>query len=172
VAPSAGDLLVLAQAGRSLKNSVLRNALTQLLPAEFRSVVFRGTQSPQARPELVSEEVESIKRKVGEDVSSTEEHAAFSDVIILSISDDPATKKLLESAGFVPLRCQSIGELDTMLANNEEICAFLVDSSFLSPSIGISKKLSSRSWQGFPHSLGSASTRTHSLKRTRRSATK
>lgn len=136
VAPSPSDTVSLAEAGARLTNAVLRNTLTQLLPPEYRSLVFNSqraarleTSETQAsvRNETQFEDDTTLRVSPG----SSQEHIPFSDVIVLSIADDPATKRLLEGAHFVPLRCQSLDELDRMVATNQEICAFLVESSFL-----------------------------------------
>ncbi len=129
------DLLSIGEAGAMLRNAILRNALAQLLPPEFRSLVFRpkdAVRQKSPEPQITSaEEIQLSEDLAAEVPSDAEAHTAFSDVIVLSISDDPATKKLLGSAGFVMLRCQTIDELNKMLETNEEICAFLVENSFL-----------------------------------------
>jgi hypothetical protein len=132
--PGNSHLIALGEAGAALSNSVLKNALTQLLPPDFRGLVFRrmGNLTPEAGvPQEKQTVTQPVEDKAESPTAESEGHADFSDVIILSISDDPATKKLLEGAGFTPLRCQTLEELDQMLATNEDICAFLVETSFL-----------------------------------------
>jgi hypothetical protein len=106
-----------------------------LLPPEYRGAVFQGKQAtpPQQNNLAVAADALAFHDDIAAHVSAvTEQQASFSDVIVLSLTDDPATKKLLESAKFVPLRCPSVEALGEMISNNEEICAFLVESSFLS----------------------------------------
>ena len=135
LSPNTAEFSAIAEAGADLKNVVLRNALTQVLPPEFRSKVFRRGHG--GRPEsATARDLSSSQSEVQVEVTSPSSQIAsdvapFSDVIVLSVVDNPATKKLLESAAFVPLRCQSSAELDTMLAANEDICAFLIESSFV-----------------------------------------
>jgi len=135
VAITAQESLSLAEAGAKVSNVVLRNALTQLLPPEYRSVVFQRRKAAPFEPEQLTTAVSEASGFQGElivqGLTIAERQAGFSDVIVLSIDDDPATRKLLESAHFVPLRCSSIEALVEMMATNEEICAFLVESSFL-----------------------------------------
>lgn len=135
VSLTAPELVSLANAGAKVSNAVLRNALTQLLPPEYRGAVFQGKQAtpPQQNNLAVAADALAFHDDIAAHVSAvTEQQASFSDVIVLSLTDDPATKKLLESAKFVPLRCSSVEALGEMISNNEEICAFLVESSFLS----------------------------------------
>jgi hypothetical protein len=134
ISPGTFQLVTIGEAGAELSNSVLKNALTQLLPPEFRGLVFRrvgtvpsGTRDqPEKQTSLPPAENQSEVPAIG-----PEEHADFSDVIILSINDDPATKRLLGASGFTPLRCETVEKLDQMLATNDDICAFLVEASFL-----------------------------------------
>lgn len=135
---SAGGVAV-GLAGAKLSNRVLRNALAQLLPPECRGVVFRGkhfvaTDAESVRPaeRELSDGGIAATVPVAAVPQASENHLAFSDVVILSVVNSPATARLLEKNGFVPLRCQTVEELDKMMATNEEICAFLVESSFLS----------------------------------------
>jgi hypothetical protein len=123
----------IGEAGAALSNRVLKNALTQLLPPEFRGLIFRrGVVSTSATVEGAEKQALALSELQEESPASGQEgHADFSDVIILSISDDPATKKLLEGAGFTPLRFQTLEDLDGILATTEGICAFLVEASFL-----------------------------------------
>ena len=136
LSPSTSELSAIAEAAADLKNVVLRNALTQVLPPEFRSAVFRrrhgGWPESDTASELSSSQSEGQLEVTSPSSRLASDVAPFSDVIVLSAFDNPATKKLLESAAFVPLRCQLTGELDTMLAANEDICAFLIESSFVS----------------------------------------
>jgi len=134
VSPSSADLALLAELGSGVDNVVLRNALALLLPPEYKRLVFRTNPPARTKPliEVALDDVLSLLDRTAVRLSPTpRSHASFSDVIILSISDDPATRKLLESANLLPLRCQSADELDQMLATNEDICAFLVEASFL-----------------------------------------
>ena len=126
-------LVTIGEAGAELSNSVLKNALTQLLPPDFRGLIFGRVgkapgigDDPEKQASVLPVEYEEERPAI-----EPEEHADFSDVIILSISDDPATKRLLGASGFTPLRCETVEELDQMIASNEDICAFLVEASFL-----------------------------------------
>jgi hypothetical protein len=129
--PENSHFVALGEAGAALSNPVLRNALTHLLPPDFRGLVFRRQGNP-AQDDLEQQSAApSLEDETEGPATESEGHDDFSDVIILSITDDPATKKLLEGSRFTPLRCQTLGELDQMLATNEDICAFLVETSFL-----------------------------------------
>ena len=127
---------MVAEIGASISNAILRNALTQLLPPEYKSIVFKGSagstvggmvQAAVVSDSFASHDEASVQLRPAPLLSPF-----FSDVIVLSITDDPATKKLLESARFVPLRCASMEALEEMIATNEGICAFLVETSFIS----------------------------------------
>jgi len=128
------DLRSIADAGAKATNIVLRNALALLLPAEFRNGVFRPQKALSVdAPEIQVGASEHLDDNVDTQLPSfSRENTVYSDVVILSIADDPPTKKLLESNGFVPLRCSSMEEFDGLTATNDRICAFLVESSFLS----------------------------------------
>jgi hypothetical protein len=120
------------EAAANLQNAVLRNAVAQLLPPKFKGLVFRRQTPPSRATNLPVDSSEAQDEPVVQvDASQDEQQTSFSDVIILSIIDDPATNKLLESRGLTPLRCPSLEKLDEMLAINEDVCAFLVESSFL-----------------------------------------
>ena len=127
-------LAAIAEAGATLSNPVLKNALTQLLPAEFRGILFKRLRNQQPSESSLSRVEAKIsdsgRDRVGSQ-SNSDEHSDFSDVVILSINDDPATRKLLLGSGFTPLRCPTAEEINKMLAQNENICAFLVETSFL-----------------------------------------
>jgi len=127
---------MVAEIGASISNVILRNALTQLLPPEYKPIVFKG-KSALAAGGVIQAVGISDSFTLHDEATAQVRPAPllspfFSDVIVLSITDDPATKKLLESARFVPLRCASMEALEEMIANNEEICAFLVETSFVS----------------------------------------
>jgi hypothetical protein len=130
--PNGTNLASIGQEGARLTNAVLRNALTQLLPPDYRALVFPGTRTARSEPQITGrDEVlyhDGIEVQV---TTAAQEQSPFSDVIILSITDDPATHKLLESQKFLPLRCQSIDEFERVVTTNDQICAFLVESSFL-----------------------------------------
>lgn len=135
--PTPSELQSLAEAGAGVSNSILRNSLAQLLPPEYRSIIFRpplSAGSPPTTPTLVYEPEEvSHSTDIGTRAKGVDDQESlFSDVIVLSVGEDPATKKLLEEADFVPLRCPSVQLLNEMLLTNKEICAFLVEDSFLS----------------------------------------
>jgi hypothetical protein len=133
----SADMHRLGQAGASISNSVLRNALAQLLPAEFKGLVFRqpsivGSGNDHGPVEVVPESAVHGDSAIPGLLGELEQEGGCSDVVILSIADLPATKKLLGGAGFVPLRCGTTDELDKMLAANTDVCAFLLESSFVS----------------------------------------
>ena len=142
------DYVAIVEAGLRLKNIVLRNALAQLLPAEFKSKIFRGMRQqsatasdappvaravtlPESTPERAPIPGSSSAAAPAREEVILEPSDPHSDVLILSSSEDPATRKLLSSRGFVPLRCTSTDELDAMLGTNVNVCAALVTSSFL-----------------------------------------
>ncbi len=136
LSPSEAELMEVAVIGATLDNAVLRNSLTQLLPPTLRGGMFRAGQGRTTN--AVSPQPKALSNTQIEPTSETStatlhEPSQFSDVIILSIIDNPPTKKLLESNAFTPLRCQSLEEVDSMLATNSEICAILVESSFVKP---------------------------------------
>lgn len=122
----------LGEAAASLQNAVLRNAVAQLLPPKFKGLVFRGKTPPTSVSIDVVDSFEVQDEAVVQVAASQgEQQTSFSDVIALSVADDPATNKLLRNGGFTPLRCPSLEKLNEMLAINEDVCAFLVESSFL-----------------------------------------
>jgi len=136
LSPTSQELLTIAEVGARMTNAVLRNALTQLLPPALRSTLFRRPQGAFAHSsvpmDVIGAKPSEVLSEATSPSDSAAEVAAFSDVVILSVADNPATKKLLESAAFVPLRCQTTTELDTMLATNADICAFVIEKSFVS----------------------------------------
>jgi hypothetical protein len=123
-----GDQRALAIKSAALKNSIVRNTVAQLISPEYRPLVFRPEGSPiQANiPAARAESPSKIARVVWKNAESE-----FADVVILSMEETPATRKLLANDGFVPLRCSSVAELETMLARNVGVCSFLVENSFL-----------------------------------------
>jgi len=110
--PKSSHLKALGEAGAALSNSVLKNALTQLLPPDFRGLVFRRMSNftPEAGvPQEKQTVVEPVEDKAENPTAEPDGHADFSDVIILSISDDPAQKSFLRGqvllhSGARPLR--------------------------------------------------------------------
>jgi hypothetical protein len=132
--PSEREHELLAVAASAVESAALRNAVLQVLPTQYQRLVYlQGYASPAAaaaadaaKSWLDGTEITPIKTPDPVNQVSGQ----FADVVILSLNADPATNKLLEGAGFVPLRSSSREELDRLLATNE-ICGFLVDSSFL-----------------------------------------
>ncbi len=132
--PTTPHFIAAATTAASLLNPILKNAVIQLLPPDFRGLVFK--RSPTVKFEASQSLKQEVAAAQSEDyskqpASEADGRSDFSDVIILSINDDPATKRLLEGSHFTPLRCQSVEDLDLMLATNESICAFLLEASFL-----------------------------------------
>ncbi len=131
---SSVDLELIGTAGGGVRSAVLKNALAQLLPAEHRGLVFRPASSTRLSPAAGNTPAAvalSLATGGNPQPSSSSDEWGFSDVLILSIEDDPATKKLLSSNGFVPLRCASIRAVEEMLERNDGICACLVEGSFM-----------------------------------------
>ncbi|HET9285845.1 MAG TPA: phosphotransferase [Candidatus Angelobacter sp.] len=129
------DFPRLADVGAKASNPVLKNALIQLLPPEYRGLIYRSSKSggiENGTPIIAINQLPVSQETTPQPATLANSVEGFSDVIVLSIVDDPATKKLLEGAQFVPLRCTSVIGLQEMTTNNNDICAFLVESSFLS----------------------------------------
>jgi hypothetical protein len=125
---SSVDLELIGTAGGGVRSAVLKNALAQLLPAEHRGLVFRPASPTRLSPGAGNTPAAvalSLATGGNPQPSSSSDEWGFSDVLILSIEDDPATKKLLSSNGFVPLRCASIRAVEEMLERNDGICACL-----------------------------------------------
>jgi len=120
-----------------LGNIILRNALAQLLPPEFKSKIFPAKQQTRvadALPTPLRAEPQAAQapKNFGESTFQ-ENYEPHSDVLILSNVDEPATSKLIFSRGLVPLRYSSMNDLEIALSTNIGICAVLVSSSFLVP---------------------------------------
>lgn len=128
-APAQEDYIALAALGASATPSI-RNALLHILPPKYRRALF--VSSP--RSATISAPSKTVSETVapnGVPVVLETEIQHYGDVLILSLDADPATNRLLERAGLVPLRCTTYGECRNHLDNNTSICAFLVESSFL-----------------------------------------
>src|ERR1700724_739124 len=107
----------LGEAAASLQNAVLRNAVAQLLPPKFKGLTFRGKTPPTSVSTHIADSF-AVQDEAAAQVATSrgEQQTSFSDVIVLSVTDDPATNKLLISGGFTPLRCPSLEKLNEMLA--------------------------------------------------------
>jgi hypothetical protein len=133
---NAVDYGEIVETGLRVENGVLRNALTGLLPAEYKPKIYRGIRQPVGLP-VQSERTSAVSpaaaivAEISREDASLEPSDPHSDVLLLSSVDEQATRKLLASRGFVPLRCTSMDQLDAMLATNPNVCALLVSSSFL-----------------------------------------
>lgn len=126
------DFQALAAFGASATPSI-RNALLRILPPEHRRQLFsRDLQSAEPKPSSEIALAESTATSNANLPEAAEAGAQdYADVIVLSLDHDPATNKLLEEAGLVPLRCATVEQLQEHLTNNVSICAFLVEASFL-----------------------------------------
>lgn len=120
-----------AIAGAALKNVIVRNALTAMLPAQLRRLMHRSG-SPEVhapiRPLRFSSSSGDIQNPVG---APDHDKSLYSAVVILSSETDPALRALLEGAGFAPLRFDSLVALDELLRSSSDICGFVIESSFL-----------------------------------------
>lgn len=135
VSPAAPDLLRVAEEAAKINSSLLKNAVAQLLPPECRRLIFRpadGSALKNISLQLADRLALTISA-AGRASAPRVQPALFSDVIVLSLEDDAATQKLLENADFVRLRYRTVEELNAALSTNasENVCAFLVESSFL-----------------------------------------
>jgi hypothetical protein len=122
---SAEDLRSIALAGATIKSAILRNAISALVPAEYRRLVHRATSTEVSGP------LPPTPRSKVRSPIVTSEGAGYSIVAILSATTDPAVRALLEGSGFEPLRFDSVTAFDELLCVTPDICAFLIESSFL-----------------------------------------
>ncbi|MGA8029629.1 MAG: phosphotransferase [Bryobacteraceae bacterium] len=135
VSLNSADTSAVAKEGATVQRPVLRNRLAQLLPAEQRVLLYRPVPEDAVGQEVPSLIVgrRALEGKLTADAPTPSGGGSgLADVLLLSVVEDPASQHLLSNAQFLPLRYQSVQELDRMLETNAEICAFLVDSSFLS----------------------------------------
>jgi Phosphotransferase enzyme family len=116
----------IAIAGNRARNGVLRNAISAQLPAEYRQLVHRAKAAEvAARPKHVHTSAMTSRHPVSDD------DGGYRVVVILSVAIDPAVRALLEGSRFEPLRFDSLVALGDLLESTADICAFLIESSFL-----------------------------------------
>jgi hypothetical protein len=124
---SPDEFRTIALAGAALTSAVLRNAVTAAVPAEYRRLIHR-TAAPEisgpARPVQVVPTSFATRTRADDDLG-------YSTVIILSLATDPAAQTLLEAGDFVPLRFEALPALYDFLESSSDVCAFLIDSTFL-----------------------------------------
>lgn len=121
------ELRTVALAGATLTSAVLRNAITTIVPADYRRLIHRSTVpdiAGPARPVQVTPASAATRISLNDDQS-------YSSVVMLSLATDPAAQTLLEAAGFAPLRFDALATLGHFLESSSDVCAFLVDSTFL-----------------------------------------
>lgn len=117
----------IAVTAAALKNVIVRNAVTSVLPAQLQRLMHRSS-SPEVHAPLRPVRLESTQDSVG---IPEHERWLYSSVVILSAETDPAVRSLLEGSGFAPLRFDSLVALDELLRSSSDICAFVIESSFL-----------------------------------------
>jgi hypothetical protein len=129
-----GLLRVFALSARDIKNPILRNGIARLLPPDFKSLTSAKEQT--AAPD--SQRLESgLASHSDTESPHTSAEARFelsneaADVVFLSLDEDQASRKLLEGK-FTALRYSTLAELEDALNTNEDICAVIVEDSFLS----------------------------------------
>lgn len=130
----AGLLRTFALSAREIKNPVLRNGIARLLPPDLRSLT--STKQLIAAPDSQWLESSSASHPATEPPHApTEARLELSneaaDVVFLSLDEDQASRKLLEGK-FTALRYSTLAELEDALNTNEDICAVIVEESFLS----------------------------------------
>jgi hypothetical protein len=130
---SFDDLSRIAAAGAGIKNLVLKNALTQLLPAQLKLLAITPSTNPTAWGQVASDRAVQVAKP--SPVAVQTEPTAAVHVVILSREADAATIRRLEEAGFGPLRCETVEELQRILGSppSGDICGFLLETTFLEP---------------------------------------
>jgi hypothetical protein len=124
----------LASKGHSHLPAHLLNSLAKSLSPHLRKTLFRG-----ARPELEqvldagAVEVESIAV-----IEDTEKEPIISSsnrctVILLSNSSQESNKQLLDKSGFASFKYNTFEQFRSDYTSTSDICACVVDESFLSP---------------------------------------
>lgn len=126
---------------RTIKSPIIRNTVAGLLPPELRSSILRKEPVPSPKVTVIKENLmqesgqslakdESPNPGSGASLDTTNEAG---DVLLLSMDEDQATRTLLKSAGFTALRYSSTQEVQSALTHNQEICAIVIEASFLVP---------------------------------------
>jgi hypothetical protein len=113
----------------------LKNAMLRYLPAEMRPFVYGRGQRPSAdlcHANLVeeNESVASVVVPLASSGIATNERCSGIVLILSKSEDQAANKSLLKEAGFEPPTVDSQETLDTLI-NEPDVCACIVDSSYL-----------------------------------------
>jgi hypothetical protein len=126
-------LRTIALSVREIRNPTLRNAIARLLPADLRPLI--SAKQPKPNPDFQPKTLSLVndkKLKLQEIVETPFELSnEAADVVFLSLDEDPASAKLLKNRGFTALRYSTKEEVETILETNDDICAVIVEDSFL-----------------------------------------
>jgi hypothetical protein len=125
---SSADLRSVAQRWESRSNT-LRNALVSVLPAEDRRLIYGIPGSRETTTAVVGDlgkpELPDTPR------SDRTWEGTFAGVLLLATNDQSANIEMLRREKFAKITVRSMEEFDKAIENDSDICACVVDGSYL-----------------------------------------
>lgn len=112
--PTIGNVAIIAEAARTLRNPSLRNAVAAELPPNLRRLLF-GHQQHTVTGTPTPTQLAGTPDAIATPSTASNEASSYSDVLILTLSDAEPTRRLLASAGLAMHRVASLDELSATL---------------------------------------------------------
>lgn len=129
----------LATSARQL-GPAMQSAVVGMLPADLRPTAYGADGRPDISstisrpPQTTDQGSVSNSQILTPALREEEENESIRNVTILLLSaiEQEANRRLLDGAGFQVVNVKSVHDLDQWLTGSADICAFVVDRSFLS----------------------------------------
>jgi Ternary complex associated domain 9 len=125
---SGTDLRSVAQRWES-RSSTLRNALVSALPAEDRRLIYGNSGSNETSATVAGNFSKSEFPEMPQSNRTWE--GTFAGVLLLATDDQSANVEMLRREKLAPIRIRSLEEFKKAVENDSDICACIVDGSFL-----------------------------------------